>query len=77
VPGHSVWNLTLRHRFALAFHPEVAVDVFNAFDTAYAIRIGNGFVGSAYGPLREVELRLTIPLGARASASPQSTYESR
>ncbi len=64
VPGHSVWNLTLRHRFAFAVHPELAIDVFNVFDSAYAIRIGNGFVGSAYGALREVNLRLTIPFGA-------------
>jgi len=64
VPGHSTWNLTLRHRFDFArFQPEVAVDVFNVFDAAYAIRIANGFVGSAYGALRQVDLRLTVPLG--------------
>ena len=65
VPGHSLWNVTLRHRFDLAvIHPEVAIDVFNALDASYAIRIGNGFVGSAYGPLRQVDGRLTIPLGS-------------
>jgi hypothetical protein len=63
VPGHSTWNVTLRHRFDLFLHPEVAVDVFNALDAVYAIRIGNGFVGSAYGPLRQVNLRLTVPIG--------------
>jgi len=63
VPGHSTWNLTLRHRFDFALHPEVALDVLNAFDAVYAIRIANGFVGSAYGPLRQVDVRLTIPLG--------------
>lgn len=63
VPGHSTWNLTLRHRFDFLLHPEVAVDVFNALDAVYAIRIGNGFVGSAYGPLRQVNGRLTIPFG--------------
>ena len=63
VPGHTVWNMTLRHRFDFALHPEVAVDVFNALDAVYAIRIGNGFVGSAYGPLRQVDARVTIPLG--------------
>jgi hypothetical protein len=64
VPGHETWNLTLRHRFDFAWlHPEVAVDVFNALDAAYAIRIANGFVGSAYGPLRQVDARLTIPFG--------------
>ncbi len=63
VPGHSTWNVTLRHRFDVALHPEVAVDVFNVFDSVYAIRIANGFVGSAYGSLRQVDLRLMIPLG--------------
>jgi hypothetical protein len=63
VPGHSTWNLTLRHRFDFALRPEVAVDVFNALDAVYALRIANGFVGSAYGPLREVDVRLMVPLG--------------
>jgi outer membrane cobalamin receptor len=63
VPGHSTWNLTLRHRFDFALHAEVAIDVFNALDAVYAIRIANGFVGSAYGPLRQVDARLTIPFG--------------
>lgn len=65
VPGHATWNVTLRHRFDLTlFHPEVAIDVFNVFNAAYAIRIANGFVGSAYGALREVNLRLTLPFGS-------------
>jgi hypothetical protein len=64
VPGHSVWNMTLRHRFDLPLHPEVAVDVLNAFDAVYAIRIANGFVGSAYGPLRQVDVRLSVPFGS-------------
>jgi outer membrane cobalamin receptor len=63
VPPHCTWNLTLRHRFDLLMHPEIAVDVLNLFDTAYAIRIANGFVGSAYGPLRQVDVRLTVPFG--------------
>jgi outer membrane cobalamin receptor len=63
VPGHATWNMTLRHRFDFALHPEVAVDVFNALDAVYAIRIGNGLVGSAYGALRQVDARVTIPLG--------------
>ncbi len=69
VPGYSTWNATLRHRFDLGqwLQPEVAVDVFNALDAAYAIRIGNGFVGSAYGPLRQVNGRLTIPFGGACS----------
>ena len=64
VPGHATWNLALRHRFDVPMHPEVAVDVLNVFDTVYAIRIANGFVGSAYGPLRQVDVRLTVPFGA-------------
>lgn len=63
VPGHATWSATLRHRFDVVLHPEVAIDVLNVFDTAYAIRIANGFVGSAYGPLRQVDLRVTVPLG--------------
>jgi outer membrane receptor for ferrienterochelin and colicin len=63
VPGHSTWNLTLRHRFDFAAHAEVAIDVFNALDAVYAIRIANGLVGSAYGPLRQVNARLTVPFG--------------
>ncbi len=64
VPGHTTWNLTLRHRFDFALHPELALDVFNVFDTVYAIRIANGFVGSAYGPLRQVDVRVKIPFGS-------------
>lgn len=63
VPGHVVWNLTLRHRFDFAAHAELALDVFNVFDTVYAIRIANGLVGSAYGGLRQVDVRLTVPIG--------------
>jgi outer membrane cobalamin receptor len=63
VPGHTLWNLTLRHRFDCAWHAEVAVDVFNALDAVYAIRIANGLVGSAYGALRQVDLRVTVPFG--------------
>jgi outer membrane cobalamin receptor len=63
VPGHSTWNMTLRHRFDVPLHPELAVDVLNAFDAVYAIRIANGFVGSAYGPLRQVDVRLSVPFG--------------
>jgi len=63
VPGHTTWNLTLRHRFDIPMQPEVAVDVLNALDAVYAIRIANGFVGSAYGPLRQVYARLMVPFG--------------
>ena len=69
VPGHATFSATLRHQFDFLLHPEVAVDVLNVFDAVYAIRIANGFVGSAYGPTRQVNLRLTIPIGgARARA---------
>ena len=64
VPGHSTWNFSLRHRFDVALHAEVAVDVLNAFDALYAIRIANGFVGSAYGPLRQVDVRVSVPFGS-------------
>jgi outer membrane cobalamin receptor len=63
VPAHSTWNMTLRHRFDFPLRLEVAVDVLNVLDASYAIRIANGFVGSAYGPLRQVDLRLMVPFG--------------
>ena len=63
VPDHSTWNFTLRHRFDFPLRPEVAVDVLNAFDAVYAIRIANGFVGSAYGALRQVDVRVMVPFG--------------
>jgi hypothetical protein len=63
VPAHTTWSATLRHRFDVVLHPEVAVDVLNVFDTVDTIRIANGFVGSAYGPLRQVDLRVTVPFG--------------
>jgi hypothetical protein len=61
VPSHVTVNLTLRHRLDLVVHPEVAVDVLNAFDDVYAFRIATGYVGSAYGALRRVMLRLSVP----------------
>jgi hypothetical protein len=61
VPGHETFNLSLRHRFAIVLHPEVAVDVLNLFNEAYPIRIANGVFDSAYGPLRQVDVRLTVP----------------
>jgi hypothetical protein len=66
VPSHSTLDLTLRHRFDLGthVHPEVAVDVFNVFNEVYATRIGNGFVGSAYGPLRHADVRLIVPFAS-------------
>ena len=61
VPPHTTVDLTLRHRFDLLLRPEVAIDVLNAFDDVYAIRIATGYVGSAYGPLRRVMVRLAVP----------------
>jgi hypothetical protein len=37
------------------------LDVFNVWNEVYATRIGNGFVGSAYGPLRHANVRLIVP----------------
>jgi outer membrane cobalamin receptor len=64
VPSHSTLDLTLRHRFSVPLHPEVALDVFNVFDEVYATRIGNGYIGSAYGALRHGDIRLTVPFGS-------------
>ncbi|HEY1693246.1 MAG TPA: TonB-dependent receptor plug domain-containing protein [Polyangiaceae bacterium] len=61
VPPHVTLDVTLRHRFDVPLHPEVALDVLNAFDDVYAIRIATGYVGSAYAPLRRVMLRLAVP----------------
>jgi hypothetical protein len=63
VPGHFTANITLRHRFEAYLHPEIALDILNAFDAVYAIRLANGFVGSAYGALRQVDVRVTLPFG--------------
>jgi hypothetical protein len=64
VPSHVIVDLTLRHRFDIFSHqhPEIAIDVLNLFDQVYAYRIGTGYVGSAYGPLRRVLVRLSVPL---------------
>ena len=61
VPSHSTLDLTLRHRFSVPLHPEVAIDVFNVFDEVYPTRIGNGYIGSAYGALRHGDVRLMVP----------------
>jgi len=63
VPSHVIVDLTLRHRFDIfsRLHPEIAIDVFNLFNEVYAYRIGTGYVGSAYGPLRRVFARLAVP----------------
>ncbi|MHB1845125.1 MAG: TonB-dependent receptor [Deltaproteobacteria bacterium] len=64
VPPHATVDVTLRHRFDIQLHPEVALDIQNLFDELYAYRIANGFVGSSYGPLRQVDVRLIVPFGA-------------
>jgi len=64
VPSHVTLDLTLRHRFGIPLHPEVAFDVFNVFNEVYAYRIATGYGGSAYGPPRRVNVRLVIPFGS-------------
>ena len=59
----STLDVTLRHRFDTVLRPEVALDVFNVFDEVYASRLGNGYIGSAYGALRHADIRLTVPFG--------------
>jgi hypothetical protein len=66
LPASTVVDVTLRHRFEVPLHPELAIDVRNLFDVIYAYRISTGsLAGTAYGSLREVAVRLTIPWGAR------------
>ncbi len=62
VPGHVVFDFTLRHRFQrrLGLRPELALDVLNAFGSAYAYRLNTGYTGSAYAPLRQIDLRLAV-----------------
>jgi hypothetical protein len=66
LPAYTVVDVTLRHRFEIPLRPEVAIDVRNLFDVVYAYRIATGsLAGSAYGSLREVAVRLTLPWGGR------------
>jgi hypothetical protein len=65
LPASAVLDLTLRHRFDVPLHPELALDVRNVFNVVYAYRIATGsLAGSAYGALREIILRLIVPLGS-------------
>jgi hypothetical protein len=65
LPASTVIDLTLRHRFDVPLRPEVAIDVLNLFDVIYAYRIATGsLAGTAYGSLREVNVRLMIPFGS-------------
>jgi hypothetical protein len=64
LPASTIVDVTLRHRFDIPLRPELAIDVRNLFDVVYAYRISTGsLAGSAYGSLREVDLRLMIPWG--------------
>jgi hypothetical protein len=66
VPSHATLDLSLRHRFDFwaHVHPEVAFDVYNVFNTVYALRLANGDLGaSEYGALRHADVRLTVPFG--------------
>jgi hypothetical protein len=65
LPASTVVNMTLRHRFVeVPLKPEVAFDVYNLFDVIYAYRISTGsLTGSAYGSLRQFNLRIIVPFG--------------
>jgi hypothetical protein len=64
LPPHCTLNVTLRHRFeSVALHPEVAIDVLNALNESYPLRIADGYFGSSYGAPRRVNLRLIVPFG--------------
>jgi hypothetical protein len=66
LPASTVVDVTLRHRFDVPLRPELAIDVRNLFDVVYAYRIATGsLAGTAYGSLREVDVRLMIPWGPR------------
>ena len=61
LPAAAIVDLTMRHRFELPLRPELALDVRNLFDVAYAYRIATrSLAGSAYGPLRTVSVRLIL-----------------
>ena len=63
VPQHVRVDASLQYSFEkLPLKPRVAIDVVNLFDSHYAYRIGNGFVGSSYGAPRSAFIRLMIPL---------------
>jgi hypothetical protein len=64
LPPHCTLNVTLRHKFdAVPLHPEVAVDVLNAFNEVSVLRVADGYFGSSYGAPRRVNLRLIVPFG--------------
>jgi hypothetical protein len=64
LPPYALVDATLRHRFELPWTPELSLDIRNAFDVVYAYRIATGsLAGSAYGPLRSIMVRLSVPFG--------------
>jgi hypothetical protein len=65
LPPSTVIDVTVRHVFDVTLHPEVAVDVMNVFNEVYAYRISTGsLAGTAYGSLRQVQLRLIVHFGS-------------
>ena len=63
VPDHVRFDTTLQYAFdKLPRRPRVAIDLINLFDSHYAFRIANGFVGSSWAPPRSAFVRLEIPL---------------
>ncbi len=67
LPPACVFNATVRHRFdwSSGFKTEFALDVQNVFNVVYAYRIATGsLAGTAYAPLRAVNMRLLIPFGS-------------
>lgn len=68
VPQHVRCDLTLQYAFdSLPLRPRAAIDIINLFDSHYAYRIGNGFVGSSYAAPRSVFVRIAIPLSRGAA----------
>ena len=52
VPQHIRFDMTLQYSFEkLPLRPRLAIDIINLFDSHYAYRIGNAFVGSSYACL--------------------------
>jgi len=65
LPAYWIADVTLRHRFERPIPFEVAIDAKNLFDEVVAYRVATGsLAGSAYGPLREVDVRLTVFYGS-------------
>jgi outer membrane cobalamin receptor len=64
LPPATTVDVSLRHSFELPLRPQVAFDVLNLFNVVYAYRIATGsLAGTAYAPLRQFSVRLSVPLG--------------